>query len=554
MHLFSTLHSWSVSKTKTAAWDVRKSDLDNHEPEQQERVLGTPKLTGNFRPVHEVCREAVREGIVVVEGEVPSTLRGLFLRNGPNSVRTDVGQDYHLWDGDGMLHAVWFGGGDEVEIRYKNRYVETIGKRLEARVAPNSNKPLFDGMRTTKEGVLQTIALSMVKRFLPTSVFGLKQAEGTWGDTDVMIMKKNVANTAMVLHNGRILALWEAGLPYALDAGTLETIGPTSFGGALTRCMSAHPKIDPVTGEMIDVSYYLVSSPFCTVHVWSNEGDLVHKTEVQDIEDPVLMHDSAITENYTLILDLPLEFKMIFNALEPEKIANFGFNAEKQGRIGVLPRLGSSQNIKWFTVSPNYAFHTINAYEEDGKIVLHSLRLVDAQTGWDPLQDPESAVSKPHEYVLDMSTGEASERIVPCSDQFLEMPQINPNLLGRKAKYAFAGGYVTDNMRYTSCEKLDLESGNTTSLVYNLPEGCFAGEFAFAPKSSSSSPSSGDGSDNGWLVAYVHNEVADKSEVHVVNAETMQLACRIALPVRVPYGFHSTFITKDRLPDRYSLE
>ena len=69
-----------------------------------------------------------------------------------------------------------------------------------------------------------------------------------------MTKTKWSGNVNVIGHGGRILALPEVGLPWELD-GDLNTVGQYDFGGALASNMTAHPKIDPVTGELVFFGY-----------------------------------------------------------------------------------------------------------------------------------------------------------------------------------------------------------------------------------------------------------------------------------------------------------
>lgn len=531
------------------------------------RISANRFLSGNYAPVRELEDGATSEGFVVLEGAVPTALQGVFIRNGPNADRNPPLDEYHSWDGDGMLHAVWFGkdANGEQKLVYKNKFVDTLGRKVEDLVAQNHRDAVFSGIKYINSLGLKSPALGLIKKILPAWVFGLKQDSGEWGDTAQLILTKNVANTSIMFHHGKLMTLWEAGYPYELEPTTLETVGPYTFGGKLEGSMSAHPKVDPTTGDMVDVRYYLLSSPHCTVRVWNKKGELLHETPIEGISGPVLIHDCAITENYTVIPDLPLYFvaPWIPDAQDMGKETSpFCFKPERGGRIGVMPRFGSGEDIKWFDVSPNFLFHTFNAFEDGDKVFFLAIRSKDSTSGWDPVMNPEQAIGLPHGYELDMVTGEVKE--FSLSGPTLEMPCLNLNFLGRKARYGFAGGLgdLEDNMRFTSCEKIDLLSPESPSLAYKLPEGCYAGQFAYVSKPpghdvakgvDSMKKNSSDGSDDGWLLSVIHNEFTDKSEIFIVDASNMSLAARVQLPARVPYGFHCIFVPEEELPPGYAL-
>ncbi len=74
----------------------------------------------------------------------------------------------------------------------------------------------------------------------------------------------NTANTALAWHHGKLLALWEGGPPHEIKVPSLETVGPYTFGGKLKHAFTAHPKVDPKTGELMFFGYSL-AAPVCAV-------------------------------------------------------------------------------------------------------------------------------------------------------------------------------------------------------------------------------------------------------------------------------------------------
>ena len=158
---------------------------------------------------------------LVVEGEIPRELHGTLYRNGPNPQFAPRGK-YHWFDGDGMIHALTIGDG---KAHYRNRWVRTQGFQMER----EAGESFFGGLANFANSD--------------------PRAEGIF---------PNAANTNIIGHGGKLLALWEAGPPHELDPHTLETIGPYDFDGQLLGPMTAHPKIDPETGELFFFGY----SPF----------------------------------------------------------------------------------------------------------------------------------------------------------------------------------------------------------------------------------------------------------------------------------------------------
>jgi carotenoid cleavage dioxygenase len=237
------------------------ADATNPKPEWPKN----PFLQGNFGPVHE---EVTAEDLPVV-GKIPSELDGMFVRNGPNPQFPPLG-NYHWFDGDGMLHGVRIRDG---KASYRNRYVRTDGWKEEK----EASKAVYYGFLD------------------PPDLKRLATGKPPF---------KNTANTALVWHNGKLLALWEGGPPHEIKVPSLDTIGPYQFGGKLKHAFTAHPKVDLTTREMLCFGYNPVAKPYVLYTVVNAQGQIVRTTPI-DIPKPVMMHDCAVTQRHTLFLDLP---------------------------------------------------------------------------------------------------------------------------------------------------------------------------------------------------------------------------------------------------------
>ncbi|MEQ8755801.1 MAG: carotenoid oxygenase family protein [Coleofasciculus sp. G1-WW12-02] len=275
--------------------------------------MGKIYLDDNFAPIE---KETSVDELTVI-GELPQQLSGMFLRNGPNPQFQPLGL-YHWFDGDGMIHQVNISNG---KASYRNRYVRTEAFEIEKR----EGQAIWPGL------------------------MNLPRFDGPHG-----IMMKNVANTSLVWHNGKLLALWEAGEPYIINASNLETVGSHTFGGKLQSTFTAHPKVDPVTGEMIFFGCSFIMPPYLEYGVVSAQGEILQTVPI-DLPSPVMMHDFAITENYTIFLDLPLAFQPMRMMEGKLPIA---FEWKRPSRIGILPRHGDNSSIRWFSIPPCMVIHT----------------------------------------------------------------------------------------------------------------------------------------------------------------------------------------------------
>ena len=196
---------------------------------------------GNFAPVQQEHNELCVEII----GAVPEALNGAFLRIGANPVFVNDPESYHPFAGDGMIHEVFF---DQGNVTYINRFVETEGHLAEQ----EKGGVIWDGLKTKPE------------------------------DAEHYGATKNIANTAMIYHAGKFLALQEGAHPFELKLPNLDPVGEVDYEGRLKHPFTAHPKIDPRTGELVTYGYNVTSKPHCSVSLITKEGELIHTQASHD--------------------------------------------------------------------------------------------------------------------------------------------------------------------------------------------------------------------------------------------------------------------------------
>jgi carotenoid cleavage dioxygenase len=465
----------------------------------REDRLGNPFLSGNYAPV----REEITADDLQVIGKVPAELDGMFVRNGPNPQFPPL-KSYHWFEGDGMLHGVRLQGG---KASYRNRYVQTDGWKEEHA----AGKAIYGSFMDPPD--LKRIAAGK-------SPF------------------KNAANTALVWHNGRLLALWEGGPPHEVKVPGLETVGLFNFQGKLQHPFTAHPKVDPQTGEMLCFGYNPMTAPHVQYTVVDRGGVIVRSTPIS-IPRPVMMHDFAITARHSIFMDLPETFSMerLTKGQPPLK-----FEPELGARFGILPRHGKGDEIKWFDATPCFVFHVLNAYDEGDEVVVQACRMKEfpAFLDFQPQQRHPSDANSPaqasspklYEWRFNLKTGKVKEG--PLDDTDTEFPRVNETLTGRKARYGYCGTGGGDF--FDGLIKYDLEKGTNEKHVYG--KGRTGGEGVFVPRRDAKTE------DDGWLVTYVQDHARGKSEVVLVDARdfTGDPVARILLPARVPYGFHGAWI------------
>lgn len=467
-------------------------------------VIAPPKspfLARNYGPVHE---EITVDRLEVI-GSLPPGLRGMFVRNGPNPQFTPPG-NYHWFDGDGMLHGVRLADG---HASYRNRYVRSEGWKEER----EAGKALYGGLADPID--LQRI-LSGKQPF------------------------KNAANTALIWHDGRLLALWEGGPPTEVRVPELETVGLHTYGGKLRHAFTAHPKVDPVTGEMLLFGYSALS-PFIHYSIVNPAGQLASTTRIK-LRRPVMMHDFAVTEHYSIFMDLPAEFQMESSSTQRMMLR---FNRERGSRFGIMPRHGNNDQVRWFESPSCFVFHTVNAYEDGDQVVLLACRSPDypemlqikdskQADNLDPMSAGGAAL---YRWRFNLKTGQTQEE--PLDDVASELPRIDERRLGRPTRFTY-----TMDVRSGRLIKYDLERGSSS--YHDFGAGRTGGEGVFVPRSSTSAE------DDGWLITYVFDAADQRSEMVVIASQDFSAppVARVKIPARIPFGFHGTWLDAEKLQPR----
>ncbi|CAI9768845.1 unnamed protein product [Fraxinus pennsylvanica] len=493
-------------------------------------------LSGNFAPVDET--PPLQD--LPVKGHLPECLNGEFARVGPNSKFSPVA-GYHWFDGDGMIHGIRIKDG---KATYVSRYVRTSRIKQEE---------YYDGAKFMKIGDLRgmfglvMVNMQMLREKL--KVLDMSYGHGT-------------ANTALVYHHGKLLALHEGDKPYAikvLEDGDLQTIGMLDYDKRLTHTFTAHPKVDPFTGEMFAFGYSQ-TRPYLTYRVISKDG-LMHDPVPITISGPVMMHDFAITENYAIFMDLPLYFRP--KEMVKEKMLIYSFDATKKAHFGILPRYAKNELlITWFELPNCFIFHNANAWEEGDEVVLISCRLenLDLDMVNSSVKERlENLTNELYEMRFNLKNGLASQK--KLSAPAVDFPRVNESYTGRKQQYVY--GTILDSIaRVSGIIKFDLheepeigksklEVGGNVKGIFDLGPGRFGSEAIFVPRQ----PGTTSEEDDGYLIFFAHDENTGKSVVKVIDAKTMSPdpVAVVELPKRVPYGFHAFFMTEEQLQDQAKL-
>ncbi|MEP3224450.1 MAG: carotenoid oxygenase family protein [Parasphingorhabdus sp.] len=425
-------------------------------------------LDGNFAPVFE---EQTAFDLKVT-GNIPPELNGRYFRNGANP---PSGKSHDWFLACGMIHGVELKHGKA--IWYRNRYVQTALLE-EDTPSPESRSKL----------------------------------------------ENSIANTHIIGHAGKIFALAELSLPIEMSS-ELETVGPYRFDGHLNGNMTAHPRICPITGELLFFGYGL-RPPFLTYYRASADGQLVQQEQIA-VKGATMMHDFNITENYVIFMDLP----MVWDFGERES-GGLGvkFDPDYGARLGIMPRTGNNKDVIWFDIEPCYVYHTMNAYEAGDEIVLEGCRMV----GYMAEGMTKPPLPKLHRWRMNLVTGSVREEQI--DDLGVDFPRVPDHLVGQAHRYGYTAEFGQDAPTVDAFHKYDMHSGNKSS--HYLKDGRTGSEAVFVPAANASNE------DDGYLMSFVFDPAENKSELVIFDASNManEPVARIHLPARVPAGFHGSWI------------
>ena len=466
-----------------------------------------PYLSGPWTPLHE---EVDVPQLEVIEGEIPADIDGIYLRNTENPVHQPLGR-HHPFDGDAMIHAVSISG---VRASYRNRFVRTHCFEAEQIAGDSLWGGLMDPPGTSRR-----------------PGFG---AHGGLKDT---------GSTDIIVHAGTAYAtFYQCGEAWMVDPITLETLGKAPWGPL--DGVSAHPKVDEETGELMFFNYSK-HAPFMHYGVVDRAGRLVHYVPVP-VPGPRLPHDMAVTKNWSILNDMPLFWD--------EKLLERGIHAARlhEGvptRFALIPRHGTSEEIRWFEAAPTYVLHWTNAWEEDDAIVLEGY--FQDRPMPDPLEeageyshmmayvDEHSFESRLHRWRFDLSTGETREERL--SDRIVEFGMINPAFAMRPSRYVWSTTTKPGWFLFNGFVRQDTRTG--AEEVFELPEGVYASEAPVIPRKGAASE------EDAYLVTFLIDENNGTSQCAILDASDIARGpiCRMALPHKISSGVHSTWVEHEQL-------
>ncbi|KAK6927363.1 Carotenoid oxygenase [Dillenia turbinata] len=536
----------------------------------------------NFAPVKEVG-EAVK--VACTEGKIPEDFpEGIYVRNGPNplfgglkATTSIFGRSSHIWvEGEGVLHAVYFIEEDHGQwmVMYDNRYVQSKTFKIESQRDKPSFLPAVEGDN------LAIVAAHLLNVISNLFFFCIANIDIWIFPLRFGMVNKHMSNTNIIEHGGKFYCVAENYVPQEVNLITLETFEDWDINGAWERPFTSHPKIvqkAPGTGELVIMGVDALK-PYYVLGIISADGQkLLHKVDIK-LTRGTLSHEIGVTQKYNIIMDYPLTID-INRLMKGGRLMEY--EKGDYARIGVMPRYGDADSVKWFDVESHCTFHIINTFEDGNEVVVRGCRSLGSvlpgpdrgvdkfewfSRGFKPIREDKEnfngrstedgfLFSRVYEWRLNMVTGDVKEKNLTGTDCSMDFPMINGGYTGLKHKYGYT--QVIDSIASSNCgmalygalAKLYFEESNGISEgeskheqeikveYHRFEKNSFCTGSAFVSKSGSTRE------DDGYIVSFVHNEDTDISQVYVIDTKKFEdpPVAKITLPQRVPFGFHGIF-------------
>ncbi|MBZ5712200.1 carotenoid oxygenase family protein [Nannocystis pusilla] len=475
-------------------------------------MTAAPELYEIYERSNEAVTQEYDVRLPLVEGVLPEALRGVLFRNGPGRLELYGHRYGHLFDGDGHINRFAFDGRG---VTYRNRYVRT----REFLAEESARRILFRNFGTNIPG-------GLLKNLLRTRF-------------------KNVANTSVVHHGGKLLALWEAGWPHHLDADNLDTLARDDLGGSLRNPgslverlvapelpFSAHPRVCPTTGELFNFGLAATGtrSRLCLYRV--DAGGRAAPPEFIDLPGGYFIHDFVLTARHRVFFLTPTAFdlpRMLLGLSPPVQTMR---PVPGPTQILVVDRHGTGHRRT--ETSACFIFHFPNGYEDDGgTIVLDGFRM-ERFPDLNPRPDRPEEHVKPYLTRYRIDPG-GSVREDPLTDHTGELGTIRPDRTSLHHRYVWSIGSAPGRKApfSTGLLKVDCDRAATTFRDFG-PD--LTGEPVFVPR-----PGRPD-EDDGWLLSLHYVDAERACHLLVLDARDLATVARLRLPHATPLGFHGTFV------------
>ncbi len=455
------------------------------------------------------AREFSLTPLPILSGKIPDRLRGSLYRNGPASLERGGDRVGHWFDGDGAILGVHF---TDTGASAVYRYVQTEGYQQETA----ADAFLFPNYGTNVPGPFWN----------------------NWGK-DV----KNAANTSVLALSDKLLALWEGGLPHALDLKTLETKGTDDLSGLDgNSSFSAHPKVDPNTGEIFNFGISVGLNATLNLYRCDSTGKIVKKASTQ-LEGIPIVHDFVLAGQYLVFFLPPVRINLLPAALG---FSSFSDSMEWKPELGTQILVFDRHTLSLVsrgTTDPWYQWHFTNAcIDKNGSVLVELVRYEDFQTNQNLKEIASGKINTPAIGTLWQITLHPQTAKVTGTEQLLdrkcEFPVVSQLEVGQPWRYTYLSVYrdgsdITEEL-FDAIAIFDRKTGDLS--IADMGENRYPAEPIFVRDA--------ENEERGWLLTVVYDGNTDNSELQIYDrykSISAEPVCRLGLPGVIPHGFHGTW-------------
>ena len=450
--------------------------------------------------------ESTLRGLELTQGAIPDGLEGALYKVGADRQYPSGRLDDIFIDGEGMIHMFRF---KDNHVDYVSRWVHTQRYKLQ-----------HEARR---------------------SLFGRYRNRHT-NEPEVKGVHMGAGNTTAMFHAGHLYALKEDDLPHEIDPVTLETMSRTDFGGLISaETFTAHPKVDPVTNELLAFSYQARGDASLDIAFYVFDK---HRQPVNEVwfkmPYAACVHDFAITDDWVVIPFFPL-----ITDLEVIKQGGpyYQWHPDKEVHVALVPRYGKAEDIRWFRGPPASAGHMMNAFREGSKVHLDVCYYEGNCFPFFPTPQGEMTAPVPpflKRLTFDLASGSDTFEKRQLMNMPCEMPRTDDRYQGRPYSHGYViCGRTADGSSSTG--HIDHSTGKLE--MYSPGPGDSVQEAQFVPRS----PGSPEG--DGWLLVPVCRVSQMRSDLVILDALNVAAGpvATLKLPIRVRATFHGTWVPENTL-------
>ncbi len=447
--------------------------------------------------------ECTIHGLELLEGAIPEGLEGTLYKVGADRQYPSGRDDDIFIDGEGMIHMFRFEDG---QVDYVNRWVRTTRYEMQR----EAKRKLFGRYRN---------------RYTNDPEVDNSVSMGT-------------ANTTAMFHAGHLYALKEDDLPYEIDPDTLETIRRTDMNGQIgSACFTAHPKVDPVTDELLGFSYQARGDGTKDIvfYVFDAGGRKINEVEFE-MPYAGMVHDFAVTDEWAVFPFFPMMTDM-------EKVkaggAYFEYHPDKPTHVALVPRYGKAEDIRWFEGPNATAGHMMNAVRVGNKVMLDVCYYEGNCFEFFPTPSGDVAPMVPPfltRLTFDLGRNAKEYEVERLLNVPVEMPRTDDRYQGRPYRHGYCIARSPDGSSGTG--HVNMETGEIS--IWRPGEGDMVQECQFVPRSASSPEG------DGWLLIPVNRVSRNRSDLAILDAQNVAAGpvALLKLPFKVRATFHGTWVPK----------